>query len=298
MFEKIKDKWNDYSKARKIAVCCIPIAIILALIGGFAYWFTDPEHGYSKYSSEKADTAVQKMNDLDIDDDKGLKGNKKGELLSSDKAIYNQVSGIPSLSKLRDLQEQVLNGEKIIIKRGNLSIPYLDIQTPIYEGTNDWSLSFGAGTAKPNQVIGKKNYAVSAHNFAKVLSAQNFFFTHFQRLDIPLPTSFNTDAIRKDAIGHNAYVAGKDTVYTYKIKEAKIVKWTDGYVIDDKMTKLYDNKPILTMTTCYEQSNLPDTQNPPYRIVFVGVQTKKETYKEFKKNHKGTKIFEQPTWLK
>lgn len=300
MIDTLKEKWKSLSKGRKITIIALPIVIVILLISGFAYWFTSPTSGYSKYTSNKAQEAISKMNKAPDGTDYDMNSSDKGDKKSKKKAepfLYNQVHGVPSLADLRNLQDEVNSGKKVIVKRGNLSIPYLDIQVPIFEGTTDWTLAFGAGTAKPNQIIGKKNYAVSAHNFAKVPSAQNFFFTHFQKLN-SLPTYKTESAIRKDAIGHYAYVAGEKHVYTYKIKDAKIVSWKDGYVIDDKMTKKYNDKPILTMTTCYEQSNIPDTQNPPYRIVMVGEEVKDETYKQFKANHEEDKIFEQPTWLK
>lgn len=299
MIENLKEKWKSLSKGKKITIISIPIIVIILLIAGFAYWFTSPTAGYSKYSSGKAKDAITSMDKKPITEDNNSTSSKtkKNKVKKADQPLYNQVHGVPSLDDLRELQNDVNSGKKTIIKRGNLSIPYLNIQVPIFEGTTDWTLSFGAGTAKPNQIIGKKNYAVSAHNFAKVPSANNFFFTHFQKLN-SLPTYKTDSAIRKDAIGHYAYVAGAKHVYTYKIKEAKIVSWKDGYVIDDKMTKKYNNKPILTMTTCYEQSNIPDTQNPPYRIIMVGEQVKDETYKQFKDNHKESTIFEQATWLK
>ena len=54
--------------------------------------------------------------------------------------------------------------------QGYVAVPKLGIYNPIYYGTSDTVLAHGAGTAKDDQIMGRGNYAISAHNMGSYVN--------------------------------------------------------------------------------------------------------------------------------
>lgn len=295
MAEEEKNTQQEEKKGNKGKVAVVSTIALLALLGGgggLAYYFNSPTHHRNETEEnvqKVAETPVgetSKASGFGSDKDK----NKKAKISYDPSSI----KGIPSLDELDKLQDDVISGKEPVVRTGNISIPQLDIQSPIYEGTSPYTLAVGVGTAKPNQVMGKGNYAIAGHNMIKSYGLNNYFFTNFET-HLPNDSSGLSSALAKTD-GLNAYLAGKSHVYVYKLKQSELVPYTNGRVILDSTQPFGKNVPTLTLYTCGEVAN---TIAPYYRIVVQGKLTHKYTIKEFKQKYKKySGIFEQPTWLK
>lgn len=115
--------------------------------------------------------------------------------------------------------------QKNLIPLGGIAIPSIDLNLPIVKGTSNDSLSVGAGTMKPNEVMGKGNYALASHNMLK----KGVLFSS-------LPDTKKGDLI---------YITNLDKIYTYKINRKFDVKPTQVDVIND-----HPGKKEITLVTC------------------------------------------------
>lgn len=153
--------------------------------------------------------------------------------------------------------------------RGYLALPAQEgvsnpITTlPIYEGVSDKVLAYGAGTAKPNQAIGKRNFAISGHNFADTKT----FFSPLQIVDVS----------KKPLI----YLYDGQNIFTYQLATKQIVGFENGNVLIDH-AKINE----ITLTTC-DQPIL--NLNPKKRIVISGHLIKQLPFKDA--NHQIQKLF-------
>ncbi|QBO34973.1 class A sortase [Periweissella cryptocerci] len=161
------------------------------------------------------------------------------------KADYGLGDDIPSWSAMNKLQKVV----RMETLRGYVSVPELGIELPIYEGTSNVALASGAGTPKgvndgflkEADVMGKSNYALSAHNMAD-------YRTYFS----PLQRNISGTSLA----GFKIYVTDGRKVYQYKQTLKHIIDNTDAASEWLRNTSKTDNSPIITLTTCFEQ--------PPY----------------------------------
>lgn len=263
ILDKIKhfpSNFMQYSRKKKIIVSASAVGVI-ALLGIGSYMLSATHKIHVAENQQKA--LVQKLSVQD-------KTPKNG------KYTYNQASGVPDLDKLFKLRQQAQG----ITLRGQISIPKYRVNVPVFEGTNDYTLAWGAGTAKPNQQFGKGNYAVQAHNFNELGKAKDWYFSNFENGLAP----YNTINLKYIKIPLNTMVYARDSknVYEYKIVHRQITDSrypNSGSVLTDRMTKAYKNKPIITMSTCYEQTGIT---YPPQRIILVGKLVKTEKSKDFK----------------
>lgn len=160
--------------------------------------------------------------------------------------------------------------------RGWMSYPSKGIAQPIYEGDSSLVLSVGAGTAKPREVMGKRNFAIAAHNFFW----WPIYFTNLQR-----------DA----ATGGKVYVTDGKEVYIYRIQHHYgDVPYTDYPMVEnhkkatpDKYVKgiTYPNDKkhaIITLQTCYIPLSQAHRLHPftHIRIMEQGRLIKKEPFKD------------------
>src|SRR5699024_12127545 len=88
--------------------------------------------------------------------------------------------------------------------RGQILIPEVEMNLPIVEGVSNENLYIGTSTMKPNQKLGKGNYALAGH----LMPDSDTLFS-------PLK------AVNR---GMNVYVTDKDMVYTYQISDIKEVR--------------------------------------------------------------------------
>jgi len=108
---------------------------------------------------------------------------------------------------------------------GEIIIPTVDIHLPIINGVSNASLSVGAATMKPNQVMGEGNYSLASHR----MNNPNLLFTPLERVNL------NDHVYLKDA--HHRY--------TYKITEIIIIEPERVDVIED-----VEGEQLLTLITC------------------------------------------------
>ncbi|QBO37211.1 class A sortase [Periweissella cryptocerci] len=155
-------------------------------------------------------------------------------------AQYNGNLNVKSLSDLR----KVAKTKGVLTLRGYISIPQIEVKLPLYEGASNKVLALGAGTLKPGQHMGEKNYAIGAHNMAD----NKTFFS-------PLQNQLK--------VGMNIYLQNAIKVYKYQVITKKVIDQYQVGVIEDGQ-----QNHIITLITCYEE--------PPYftgatkRVYVVG----------------------------
>ncbi|MBF4176060.1 class A sortase [Lactobacillus paracasei subsp. tolerans] len=118
-----------------------------------------------------------------------------------------------------------------------LAIPSVSMRLPVFYGLDNNNLARGAGTMKPNQVLGKGNYALAGH-----------YMTNAGNLFSPLKR-IQTSAY--------VYLTDNQQVYTYQV--------TNKQTIDDHQVSVIDDVPgkkLLTLVTCDSA-----TPNTPKRFI-------------------------------
>ncbi|MBE7106143.1 class A sortase [Bacillus cereus] len=106
-----------------------------------------------------------------------------------------------------------------------IKIPSVKIKLPIMEGVSNSAMSVGAGTLKPNQQIGKGNYAMASHH----MNNPKLLFS-------PL------DRVKK---GTSLYLSNGQETYEYVVVEKRIIDAREVDVIEDK-----EGKNLVTLITC------------------------------------------------
>lgn len=108
---------------------------------------------------------------------------------------------------------------------GKLAIPSLNMKLPIAKGLSDPVLSSGAGTMKPDQVMGEGNYALAGH----YMTDRGILFSPLER----------------SQLGKLVYITDLNKVYTYKITYKKVIDPYQTQIINDVA-----GKSIITLITC------------------------------------------------
>lgn len=153
---------------------------------------------------------------------------------------YDGVSDV-NLKHLRaDMQRKAA-----VVLRGYVAIPAVGIEMPIFEGTSPKSLALGAGTLKPNETMGQRNYAIGAHNLADNR-------TYFS----PLQNKFK--------IGTKIYVTDGRQIYVYQSSVKRIVSEYQVDVLADTPNQA----PTITLMTCFEEP--PYYTNAVKRVIITG----------------------------
>lgn len=167
-------------------------------------------------------------------------------------------------------------------------IPDYNIDVTIYEGTSDFSLSWGAGTAKPNEKMAVGNYSVNAHNYLKLKEANNLFFTSFQSEIAPIGKL--DESLIKPELGTEIYSYDGDIVYEYSLIKKEVVHYSKTAVLSDKRVSELtdDNSPLITMTTCYEENQ----ELTGYRIFLTAKLIQKTTLQDFQSGDIKKQIFD------
>ena len=114
---------------------------------------------------------------------------------------------------------------------GAVAVPDVGINLPIFNGfgPDSIALAYGASTMKPNEVMGKGNYALASHNVTGYDSNLSLLFT----------------PLTKAKAGMEIYITDKTNVYEYKITNVSVVKPDDTAVINDE-----PGKTEVTLVTC------------------------------------------------
>ncbi|MCH4008102.1 class A sortase [Companilactobacillus sp.] len=108
---------------------------------------------------------------------------------------------------------------------GKMSVPSVGLYLPILKGLSNDALSTGGGTMKPNEKMGKGNYALAGH----YMTNKGVLFSRLENVQL----------------GDLAYITDMKHVYTYKVYYKKVVAPTAVYLIDDS-----PGKKLLTLITC------------------------------------------------
>lgn len=142
-------------------------------------------------------------------------------------AIYD-VEQVDSISDVNVLSAQIdlLKGSSEGFNlTGYVAVPSVGINLPIFNGFYNNHLFFGAGTGKPNQVLGKGNYVLASHYSDRA----DLLFT-------PLEHASINDSI---------YVTDKNHIYEYKIIDKLRVSEHRGDLMED-----VEDETLITLITC------------------------------------------------
>ena len=135
---------------------------------------------------------------------------------------------------------------------GGIAIPELELNLPIFKGLNNINLYYGAGTMKPDQVMGQGNYSLASHHVFSAKNAENMLFSPLDRAEK----------------GMKIYLTDKDKVYSYEITEVK-------RVTPDRVDEIQDREGIdeITLVTCVDY-------DAAERIIVKGILSETKSYSE------------------
>ena len=120
---------------------------------------------------------------------------------------------------------------------GQISIPSVSMNLPIYKGTNDVHLYLGAAESRPRSETtagSEGNYTLASH-----------YVAHYGSLFEPLP---------RVSIGDEVYVAYGHNVYKYIVDRKEQIDISDDEWLEDK-----GKEKLITLYTCVSLS-LPDAR--------------------------------------
>lgn len=127
-----------------------------------------------------------------------------------------------------NLDQRIKKDPKIITRYilGSIYVPNGNISLPILEGATKDHMLIGAGTVKPNEIMGDGNYALAAHN----LEVSGMFFSDLK-------------IVNKGSL---AYITNLKHIFIYRIDSNKAGYSSNAInMVDDK-----PNKRMLTLITC------------------------------------------------
>lgn len=114
---------------------------------------------------------------------------------------------------------------------GELVVPSVGMDMPIYSSSSNENLLAGAGLLFPNRRMGVGNYTLAGHR----ASGKNILMHNLMDVEI----------------GKTIYVTNKRVIYAYKVVST-VQKNTDAVeMLDDSQTEKYENSPIVSLMTCY-----------------------------------------------
>ncbi|WP_353989431.1 class A sortase [Pediococcus argentinicus] len=109
---------------------------------------------------------------------------------------------------------------------GEIAYPDVKMHLPVANGVANETLALAAGTLKPDQEMGQRNFAIAGHH---MVSNQALFSPLYW----------------KARVGQKVYLTDLSKVYEYQVNVRKFIDATDVQVIDD-----IPHERILTMITC------------------------------------------------
>jgi sortase A len=202
------------------------LSLALLMIVGAIFIFQYPltlllvSQNHKKYDLSKVSTAQIAAN------------KKKGDFTTANVKTVNFID--VANAQMENQQYPVI---------GAVAYPDLGIELPIFNGDGYTTMIYGAGTMKPNQVMGEGNYAIASHHVSNVIGnwADHLLFS----------------ALEDAKQGQKIYLTDKSKVYIYEVTEVLVVVPTESNVIDD-----VPGKKEVTLVTCYSDSN--------YRLIVHG----------------------------
>ncbi|MGX7243843.1 class A sortase [Enterococcus quebecensis] len=142
---------------------------------------------------------------------------------NNEKDTTFDFAAVESLSTEAVLKAQLENKNLPVI--GAVALPDVKINLPIFRGLDNVVLLTGAGTMKPDQEMGKGNYALASHRVQDMISL-------FSPLEYSKP-------------GELIYTTDLNNVYTYKINYVEKIDPSRVELIDD-----VPGKKMITLITC------------------------------------------------
>lgn len=139
-------------------------------------------------------------------------------------------SSVDSLSLSAILNAQMNSEDLPVI--GGIAIPDLSINLPIFKGIGNAELSFGAGTMKEHQQMGKGNYVLASHHVFGIDGSSTMLFS-------PLVNAKENMLI---------YLTDKTSIYTYKVTNVFEVAPTEVEVVNDT-----NGVNEVTLITCTDE---------------------------------------------
>jgi len=115
---------------------------------------------------------------------------------------------------------------------GMIAIESVGIYLPIFYGATHLNLLAGAGTMRPNQIMGRGNYVLAGHHMRD-------------------PTLLFGPLMHVEE-GHWIQISNGENVYTYRIFERRRIHQSDTWIIDDT------EEAIITLFTCDESGYATD----------------------------------------
>lgn len=110
---------------------------------------------------------------------------------------------------------------------GVLAIPSISVRLPIGYGLSFENMALGAGTLKPDQVMGQGNYALASHT-----------------LDNNARPDLLFGSLHTMTKGQTIYMTDMTNVYTYEVIESHEIEPTDVHVLDET------DRNVITLITC------------------------------------------------
>jgi sortase A len=195
-------------KKRRHLNWVINILIFIMLILGLVLIFNEQIKVYS--IEQMTNTTMKKIDREEVAKAKKARGNYN----------FSQVKALSAST----VTMTMINGNDVPTV-GKMSIPAVNLKLPILKGLDNNNLSLGAGTMKPNQEMGKGNYALAGH----YMTNQGVLFSPLKNINK----------------GDYIYLTDLNRVYKYKVYYKKIINKTD-------VNWIYDSKGEVTLTliTC------------------------------------------------
>lgn len=162
------------------------------------------------------------------------------------KMDYESVS-IPSLTQVYEANKPKNRKKAMNYVVGTISIPSVNIQLNILEGTNHINMLYGATTMLPNQKMGEGNYVLAGHN----MKEDNVLFSNLITNDEP--------QVHK---GDKIYLSDGKKRYTYEVTYTETVNMHNTKCLNPS------EKPVITLFTCTKDIN--NSGKTLYRFVVHG----------------------------
>ncbi|NWK72623.1 class A sortase [Bacillus paramycoides] len=173
-----------------------------------------PKDDHAVSEEEKKEKGLQQ------EQGKNKTGQSKNQSGTIEKVTYNFEDVTPITMK--DIVQAASKKMSVV---ATIKVPSVKINLPIMEGVSNSAMSVGAGTLKPNQDIGKGNYAMASHH----MNNPKLLFS-------PL------DRVKK---GASLYLSNGQETYEYVVVEKRIIDAREIDVIEDK-----EGKNLVTLITC------------------------------------------------
>ncbi|MDO5457713.1 MAG: class A sortase [Atopococcus tabaci] len=172
------------------------------------------------------------------------------QTISHDEILQNQQTegdiqfdAVDDLSPNIALNEAEIPSSDLII--GQLVIPAIKMNLPIYKSLNNTSLMAGSAVLRNDMVMGQGNYALAGH------------YTH--------TSDYLFGPLRHLEMNQVARITDKNKIYEYQMIHQAVVPPTALHMIEDEQMDRFEG-PILSLMQCY----YTNYQNTGDRQFFIG----------------------------